>query len=62
MPRPSKPRSRRSTGPTTYNGSEIQVDYFDVNYYGIVRVEDEWDAKRTDPGDRPQGRSQGSGR
>lgn len=26
-----------------YDGSEVQVDYFDVNFYGQVKVESDWD-------------------
>lgn len=31
-------------GAYNHDGSEIMVDYFDVNYYGQVSIEDEWDA------------------
>ena len=28
-----------------YDGSEVMVDYFDVNYYGNASIEDAWDRK-----------------
>lgn len=31
-------------GAYNYDGSEAMVDYYDVNYYGDAKIEDEWSA------------------